>query len=810
MFDQNTLKVLEFKEIKYLIGGFTTSIAGKKYCDLQFPQKNFSQVKKLLKEVTEMKEFLNINGELSLYEIKNIAGLINKSKKGGSFLLPKEFFDIFSTIKVASKLRSLFYRSKENYPTLYQLSDRIIPLKNLEQSISQVIGNLGELLDNASIKLNKIRIRIKENRERIKNGLRDVLNQKDLKDAIQERVVTLRNGRYVIPVRSDFKKSLPGIVHDQSQSKATYFIEPFLIVDLNNDLNILCRDEKNEEEKILISLTNELRSNADAILTNLALLAKIDLISAKARFSKEISGREPVINQSGKVNLLQARHPILVWQQNNNDILKKNLEERKETDPEDTEKGDIKGKVVPIDIRFERNRSTLVISGANTGGKTVALKTIGLLTLMVQSGMHVPVAEGSETSIFTNVLADIGDEQNIQRKLSTFSAHVAQLNNILMKVDSSSLVLLDEIGVGTDPNEGVALAMSIVDYLRKRNAFVVVTTHLDLLKAYAHLHNDVVNVSVDFDEKTLEPAYRLIYGIPGTSNALLILKKLRVPDEILNKVDEYLPREGVYSAKLIKELLASKKIAEGTREEIGILRDKASKLHKQLELLLIEFKEKKGKILNETKKEARNVISMAEARMKRIIKHLAGNKNDNEKYRKEFFQEKKDLLTHFKSKNESSIDPADIKIGKRFKIIGINKSGTIINVDKNGLKIELLVENLKMKASLHDLEPLQCISSSKKTGENKGCLGVYPVGNSSPEVNLIGMTIDEALPLVDKWLDNAILSGLGEINIIHGLGTGRLLNAIHKHLISHQYVDHFRPADPASGGSGVTVVRIKN
>lgn len=806
MIDNHTQKVLDFNAIKAIVGDFTSSAVGKNLCDRMVPLEDPSQIKKLLMEVTEMKEFLEVHGEPPLAEIKDIEKFIKKSQKEGIFLLPEELLAVLATIQVTGKLKSIFYRFKQDYSTLYQLSDGMIPLRELEDNISRVIGSRGEILDNAGTKLKQIRAKIKVHREKIQGNLMNILNSRDLKDTIQEKVVTLRNGRYVIPIKSGLKGSLPGIVHDQSQSKATYFVEPLSIVKLNNDINILCRNEKRAEEEILLSLTNALREKTDDILKNLVLLSKIDLISAKSKFSEEIGGREPIINETKQVNLTGSRHPLLVRQEKETKARSNGLAAKDNYDFEATKKK--KGKVVPIDIRFGKNCRTLIISGANTGGKTVALKTAGLLTLMLQAGMHIPVAEGSETTVFSSILADIGDEQNIRGRQSTFSAHVAQLNKIFNQVDSSSLVLLDELGVGTDPDEGGAVAMAALDYLSDKGACSIVTTHLDSLKTYAHLNKEAVNVSVEFDRETLKPTYRLLYGIPGTSNALAVLTRSGTPKEIVDNVFAYLPPNSVKSTKLLNELAEINIKLKRREGELKILQDKTYKFQHQLELILNKLNEKKGGILKEIEKEARLVVSLAEQRMKTVIKSLAGSKNESDKSRKAFHQEKTNLLNHFLSEKRSNTNLADLKIGQIVKLISFNKFAKVVNIDLSSSRVELLVDNLKVKSSPDNLELVKAepVFPKKQENSNKN-FRVYPLGDRSPSTNLIGMTIDEALPLLDKSIDNAILRRSDEISIIHGCGTGRLRDAVHNYLKKHEYVTSFSLANL---GGGVTVAEIKN
>ena len=521
--NKHTLKVLEFNSILSLLKGFATSSLGEALCESLKPKRDIKEIEVLLNEVSELKEVLQIYADIPIGGVRDIEKPVKKTRVEGYIMDPIELLDILSTLKATHKLKRLFGKLEDNrYPLLKAIGNSFISLPDIERKIEQTVGDRGDILDSASPELKAIREKVRGLRKRIHVSLEDLLSKDSFQSFFQERIITVRNGRYVIPVKSDFKGHIQGIIHDHSHSKATYFIEPISTIELNNELGILFKEEKNEELRVLTNLSNNIKTNAQEILSNLSLLGKVDLTYAKAKYSIELNAIKPVLNREGIVNLINAYHPLLVSLQN---VCLPSQRDRKgyrdREDPANLSKG-----AVPIYIHFDKDCNTLIITGANTGGKTVALKTVGILTLMLQAGMHIPVADGSVAAIFDSIFADIGDEQDIEQNLSTFSSHISQMVHILDKANESSLVLLDEMGVGTDPDEGAALAMALLDYLRGKNCSIIATTHLNLLKAYAYLHEDAMNVSVEFDPKTMDPRYRLIYGSPGESNALVIAEKL--------------------------------------------------------------------------------------------------------------------------------------------------------------------------------------------------------------------------------------------------------------------------------------------
>lgn len=784
---EHTLQVLEFHSVLSLLKGFATSNLGESLCESLRPKRDIKEIESLLDEVSELKEILRVYGDIPISGIRDVEESVIKTRVEGFILDPFEFLDILSTLQAAHQLKRFFGKLEGTpYPLLRKMGNKLIFLPDLERKIEQAVGVRGDILDSASPKLKEIRGKIKRLRTKIQKSLEDLLVQDLFQPFFQERIITIRNGRYVIPVKSDFKGHIQGIIHDHSHSKATYFVEPISTIELNNELGLSFKEEKDEELRVLENLSNSIRANSQEILTNLELLGKIDLTYAKVRYSIELNARKPTLNEEGRVSLINAYHPLLL-----------SLQSGKED-------------VVPIDIHVAKGCNTLIITGANTGGKTVALKTAGILTLMVQAGMHIPVADYSEAAVFDSIFADIGDEQDIEQNLSTFSSHISQIVEVLGKADESSLVLLDEIGVGTDPDEGAALAMALLDYLRGKGSSVIATTHLTLLKAYAYLHKDVMNVSVEFDPETMEPRYNLIYGISGESNALVIAETLGIPREILDKALGYIEKNDSYTGSLIRALESSQRKIIEDRKEVKRLKEITLGYQEQVKSLVEKIREKREAILLEAEARARTLLRRTEDEVKEIVKDLKkrGNHGVNEingKLRR--LKEEIKALRPAKRK-DGKPPPLNLERGDVVRINPLNKEGVIVNVQEGSGQVDVLIGNLKVKIRLDDLEQVSG-EISGDSGTSREMPFISPATGVTDKINVVGMRIFDALPLVDKAIDSAILSGITKLDIIHGIGTGRLRKAIRDHLRTHSLVENFDSADLSQGGAGVTVVEIR-
>jgi DNA mismatch repair protein MutS2 len=812
--DKHTFAVLEFDKVITFLKHFVTSPQGHKLCERLSPLTDLQEIKTLLTEVTEMKEILSIYDDIPIHGITDIERVVNRTRVEGFYLEPQQLQDVYSTITTARKMKTFFNGTASSYATLKVITDKILPLKDLEDAIRKAIGNHGEILDTASHQLRTIRQKIRRLRGEINQNLEELLNRENLQFIFQEQLITIRNGRFVLPVKIDHRAYLPGVVHDQSQSKATYFIEPLSVVDHNNELQILRKEEIHEEIMILLQLTSLVREKKAELIFNLSLLEKLDITYAKARLSKALPGCEPALNKDGHIHLNLCKHPILLAR-----FETVSLPGTSEESPEKIERLFFDApQIVPITIHMDKKISTLIVTGANAGGKTVTLKTLGLMSLMAQTGMHIPAAEGSTLPVFRSIFADIGDEQNIEESLSTFSAHMRRLDQIINEADDTSLVLIDELGAGTDPSEGAALGLAVLDYLRERNVSIALTTHMTLLKTYAYVHQDVKNVSVEFDPVTLKPTYKLVYGMPGLSNALTIAKNLGIADTILQNAQNYLEEKDKSTLDLIKGLELSQKEMAARQRELEHLRGKAVLHVNSAESLLKIIKEKKVHLLREYEKTFKEHLRATEDKLEEIIKEA-------QRHKKFLIAEAKKNLKAVKEEwNDRFPSPVveikpieELKIGQRVKLAEFNQEGVVLKVDQEVKKAEILIGDIKIKTGFNTIQEIKDkkattsspVSSQPPQVKEHYIASLEEDNVSSHRVNLIGMRVDEALPLVDKAIDHALIRGSEHIEIIHGLGTGRLKEAIRKYLKEHSYVKYFGSDEQSPGGAGVTQVEIE-
>ena len=813
--DKHTLTVLEFYKILSFLKQYVTSPQGSILCEHLTPLNNLQEIKTLLSEVTEMKELLSIYDEIPIHGIKDIESLVHRTRVEEFYLEPQQFQEIRSTLETGRRLKTFLQATASKYSSLKNITSKILPLKEMEDAIRKTIGNQGEILDTASHELKTLRQKIKHLRLDINNILEKLLFRENFSFIFQEQLITIRNGRFVLPVKIDCKGYLPGVVHDQSHSKETYFIEPLSVVNLNNELQILRKEEIREEVRVLINLTKQVRENKAEILFDLSLLEKLDLIYAKAKFSIALNAREPVLNEEGHIKLNSCKHPILLA---SFEISPTSPNPSKET-PEKVGRWVFDApQVVPITLYMDRGIKTLIITGANAGGKTVTLKTLGILSLMAQTGMHIPVEEGSTLTVFHSIYADIGDEQNIEESLSTFSAHIRRLDQIVNDADDRSLVLIDELGSGTDPSEGASIGLAVLDYIREHQSSIVITTHLTLLKTYAYLHKDVENISVEFDPVTLKPTYNLVYGMPGLSNAFAIARNLGMPTEILDNASNYLEEKDKHFLELTKGLEQGQVEVAEKKNEIAKLRDKVSLHENSIESLLKTVKAKKIKLLSDYETKFKQYLKDAESKLEKII-------NEAKKKEQPVFKEahrsvkevKKEWRTHLPSASEGRKPIEELKAGQFVKLLNFNQEGVVQKVDLNLKKADILVGEIKIKTPFDAIEYIKekevhedkTSSPTKKPPKKDLPTHIILEDEVTQKINVIGMTVDEALPIVDRTIDHALIRGLENIEIIHGLGTGRLKAGIRKHLKEHSYVKSFGSDEQSRGGAGVTLVQIQ-
>jgi DNA mismatch repair protein MutS2 len=779
--DNQPFKALEFDQILELLKGFATSSVGKALCGSLKPQRKLSWIKKRLGEVDDLKKIMEVYGDIPLGGIKDIREAIARAKIEGAVLSTEEILDILGNIGVSRGLKSSFKKVKGDFPLFEDLILRLSDLRGLASEIVRTIDRRGKIFDHASSALRQIRIDIAAYRKRIKRSLEEMMRREDLQSLFQEKLITIRNARYVLPIKSEFKSQMEGIVHDHSHSKMTIFLEPLDVIDYNNELSILLEDERQEERRILSRLTRRIGEFHQELLQDLEILGEVDLLYAKVKLSQKLGGINPLLNRNGVVRLLGVRHPLLY------------LRERDRT--------------VPIDIYLGGYSKALIISGANAGGKTVALKTIGLLSLMAQSGIHIPAMEGSEIPLYYSIFADIGDEQNIRENLSTFSAHILSLIRILEKSDEFSLILLDELGVGTNSKEGSALAIGVLDYLINKGASVVVTTHLDELKAYGYLNKGATNVSVAFDSKTLEPRYGLIYGDSGSSNAFLVAEKLGFPKAVLDLATRYIGEQENGVSGFIRNIEALQDNLKKEHEEIMVLKEEIQGHRDRLRELAGRIKERRQQILQEVQDRGRAILQQTEIELKRIAEEVTRGgdrqaripKGDLKKVRERFFLQ-------FRSRGRKGGEVEGLRVGDWVRVLSLNRIGIVSEVYGEANKADVRVENMKVHVPLADLERSVPQLLAHDT-MNEGLQYEAAVDKAvRSEINVVGLTVEEALPVVDKFIDDAILSRLEKVDIIHGRGTGRLREAIGNHLKHHRNVKRFGPKDIMR--LGVTVVEF--
>jgi DNA mismatch repair protein MutS2 len=703
-------------------------------------------------------------------------------------LLPSELLAIAASIRVSGSLKRFCRELEERFAPLKEIGEEFAAPGSLAQGIEGAIAPGGEIYDEASPLLKEVRGKIKKVRGVIQERLEALVRRKELQEVIQDEVITQRNGRSVILIRADAKGRVKGIVHDYSQSKMSLFVEPLEVVERNNELNVLQREEREEEEKILRRLAALVRERREELLHDLALQARMDAIYAKARLSIYLHGAPPALNTEGRVMIMGARHPLLIQAQHENQV----------------------NEVVPIDLHLNPRQKILIISGANTGGKTAALKTFGLLTLMACAGLHIPAAPDSEVNLFSDIFAYIGDEQNLQEHLSTFSSFVQWLKGVLDRVDDTTLLLIDEIGVGTEYSQGAALAMGLLDYIRQRGGYAVVTSHFNPLKAYAYRHDAVANVAVAFDQETLKPTYRLLYGRPGTSQTLLIAERLGLTGEILDGARGYQDEVHGHLEELMGELERLHRHLEEERAEAIRAKEEAVQHRERLRRVADEIKQKKATIIERTEEEGKRILHSLEAHLREVLKKAEERKERAPALKGEVKRIREDFMDHFpKTKRRGGGET--IQEGDVVEVITLGKEGVVVGLSDDPSRAEVSIGGIRVKAPP---EELRFISRGAPPGhkDEKATLHVSlesAGGVVHEELNVIGLRVDEALPKVDKFLDDALVRDYGRVHIIHGIGSGKLREAIQDHLKDHRWVKAFREGGLNEGGPAITVVELR-
>lgn len=780
------LNKLEYNEIIDVLEKHCKTYLGKNMCDSLKPSFSFELVDVLLNETKEADTLLHQKGSPPFYETDELEKYI-KILKSNQTLSIKGLLNIGMLLKIARELKEYFYdNNTSSFINLEKYFTLLYSNPSIEKSIFDKIIDESTIADNASKKLSSLRRNRKNFEQEVKDKLNSYIHSSTYAKYIMEPIVTIRNNRYVIPVKEEYRSYIKGFVHDTSSSGSTLYIEPTSIFDLNSKINHIKIEEDLEIEKILHQLSASLYAYTTELDNDLNLIANIDLIFAKAHFGIEINGITPILNNEKFVDLHKARHPLID-----------------------------KDKVVPINIGLGKDYVSLLITGPNTGGKTVALKTLGLLLLMAYSGIPIPCSEGSNICVFTYIFADIGDEQSIQESLSTFSAHMKNIVEITKKANDNSLVLLDELGSGTDPVEGAALAISILSYLKNINALVCCTTHYQELKEFALVTDGFENASFEFDIENLKPTYKLLVGIPGKSNAFAISKKLGLDEQILNVANAHLKEDKVSIEELLKNIYDNKLKVEKQVEETEKNLRQVEALRKSLEKKQDDVLEKRAKMLEDAKLEARDILLSAKEEATEIIHELSASvdlKQANNLRNKLNDKIRNINSVHYSGQDNSfeAINKNDIKDGLNVYISSLGTNGIILgNTVNKSNEVQVQVGSMKMNVKLSDLRKLSSnVSTSKSTGkvttEKSSKTKVI-----SPEINVIGQNVDEAIYVIDKYLDNCASANISPVRIVHGKGTGKLREGIHSFLKKHPHVKSFRIGTFGEGEMGVTVVEIK-
>lgn len=773
------LEKLEFNKIKNTLSSYAQTNNGKKMCLDLYPSSNKEKVQKALDETTEAVALIYRKGNLPLETIGDISTYI-LNLKNQNFLSSKALLELATLLKTSKTLKNYYFEKELNQTdSLTNYFDHLYTNPSIEEKIFSAIIDENTFDDRASNALYKIRQQMRNTKKEIKNKLQSLLNSKYL----QEPIVTIRQNRFVVPVKSEYQTEIKGFIHDTSSTGSTVFVEPISVFDLNNQLSELKNQENIEIEKILQILSSLFFDITNELENNFNLITILDFIFAKAKYSKELDCNCPKINNDKLIYLKNAKHPLL----------DQNI-------------------AVPITLEIGKTFSSLLITGPNTGGKTVTLKTVGLLTAMAQSGMHIPASDESSIYLFDNIFADIGDEQSILESLSTFSSHMTHIISILNEATSNSLVLVDELGSGTDPIEGASLALSILEYLKKHNITVLATTHYHELKEYALLTDGVENASCEFNLETLSPTYRLLIGVPGKSNAFAISQKLGLKQEILENAKKRINSDTAKTEDLLKEIYDSKALIESEKEKTLQYSNKIEKLKQKLENETTDLEEHKKEYLQKAKQEAREILLSAKQEANDIIKEMESEKNNSKKLN----TLRNKLTSKLHEVNQSpdsnleettTLDESQIKPGAIVFVPKFNKNGTVLSYPNQSKKFNIQIDNIKTTLTPSQITIAKNAETKKEIITKKQSM--FAPKNVKTELNVIGMNIEESIFLVDKFLDEAAVAKLETVRIVHGKGTGILGKGIQKYLKSHPHVKSYRYGIFGEGEMGVTVVEIK-
>ncbi|AWX55120.1 endonuclease MutS2 [Brevibacillus brevis] len=784
--EQRVLKTLEYDKIVALLIDKASCTYGKEKAAELIPFIRLDEVITAQQGTEQAATVLRLKGSVPLGGIRDIRGPVQRARLN-AMLAPMELLDIASTVMAGRRLKTFLLDMCEDHelPLLQQQAERIEGLRELETEIRRCVDENGDILDSASLELRQVRQEIRQVESRIREKLDQMTRSSTYQKMLMENIVTIRGDRFVIPVKQEYRSVFGGIVHDQSASGATLFIEPEVIVEMNNKLRELRLREEREVERILYVLTEQVSFAVEALIENTEALTELDFMFAKAQLAWSMKAICPRINDRGYVNMRKARHPLI---------------------PREV--------VVPVDVELGGEYQAIVVTGPNTGGKTVSLKTIGLLSLMTMAGLHIPAEEESEMTVFSSVFADIGDEQSIEQSLSTFSSHMTNIIQILAKMDDKSLVLFDELGAGTDPTEGAALAMSIIDHVIDSGARLVATTHYSELKAYAYDRPEVINASVEFDVQTLRPTYRLLIGVPGRSNAFAIARRLGLPEHIIDVARGSISEEDNQVESMIASLERNRKSAEADRLAAKAAREEAEELRRRLEEERAQFAEEKNKRMERAEDEARIAVQLAKEEAETIIRELREMMAEGMEIKEHRLIDAKKRLGNAVleldkekvKKPAKAVRATQIKVGDEVMVTSFGQKGTVLEKVNNE---EFLVQIgiMKMKVKRDDMHVQNSIQQKPQAAPYTSVK--RRSDNIKMDLDLRGYNVEDSIREIDQFLDDALLAGLHSVSIIHGHGTGVLRKGVHEYLRNHRNVKSFRLGGQGEGGVGATIAELK-
>jgi DNA mismatch repair protein MutS2 len=784
--EEHTLRVLEFEKVVSRLQDQAACSIGREVAGLTYPTTDLETAKRKQRETSEARDILQYVGTIPLGGISDIRTNVERARIE-ALLQPHDLLSIQATLQSSGRLRTFLERLTEKYPILSDLATEIERFEAIETAISDCISQSGEVLNTASPTLARVRAELQIAHSRLSEKMNSYLQSSQYRTAIQEPIITIRGDRYCIPVKAEYRGVIPGIVHESSASGATLFIEPTAVVELGNKRKQLVIKEREEVEKVLAELTARVGQRADQILATLKVVGIIDCICARAKLSIAHSATEPILNNTGYIEIKSGRHPLL------------------------------EGDVVPIDVSLGKSYNAILITGPNTGGKTVSLKTIGLFALMAASGLHIPAEVGTELAIFQQIYADIGDEQSIEQSLSTFSSHMNNIVRITRGATANALVLMDEIGAGTDPAEGAALAKAILDYLLNKGARIVATTHYGELKEFAYQHQGIENARVEFDPETLRPTYRLQVGIPGASNAFAIAGRLGLDQSIIASAKGSLGSRMEAADELIRRLEETQRAAAQEKAAAQRITSDADALRRRYEEQVVRLESVKHKVEARVRDRAQAMLDSYQRKLDATLEQLAAQKKDTRRAQDlkkkaekliEQFDEASAATPPKEPEDERLSGTFDLRPGAAVRIANVNQDGEIVEGPVDG-KVVVLIGSMRVTVPISTLRKAKETGKETRPASTESTIAMQKAREVQPEIHLRGLRAEQALIDVDKYLDDAMAGGLQQVRIIHGKGTGTLRQVVWDLLKNHPGVKSYRLGESSEGGSGATVVTMK-